>query len=311
MKGKKIVVAIGRNAFGTNLPEQQKGVAAAASAIVDLVEAKYQVVLTHSNGPQVGMIHTAMNEFAKNHSQDGFTASPMSVCSAMSQGFMGFDLQNAIRTELLNRGIYKPVCTIITQVKVDPFDAAFNHPMKTIGRILTKEEADAEVAKGNYVTEKGEGYQRIIASPTPIEIYEIDSIKALSDAGQIVIAGGGGGIPVLEQGTRLKGASAVIEKDATAAKLAHELDADALLILTATDCLLLHEKTEQEQPLSHVSVAEGLQILEEGGLSQSGGMPKLAAGIHFVTSGTDRKAYITSLPNALKAVQGKIGTVIE
>lgn len=311
MKNKKVVVAIGRKSFGTNLPQQQMGVAAAAKSIVDLVEAKYQVVLTHSNGPQVGMIHTAMNEFAKNHGQDGFTASPMSVCSAMSQGFMGFDLQNAIRSELLRRGIYKPVCTVITQVKVDPFDPAFNHPIKTIGRILTKEEADAEIAKGNYVTEVADGYQRLIASPAPIEIYEIDSIRTLSDAGQIVIAGGGGGIPVLEQGARLKGASAVIEKDATAAKLAHELDAAALLILTATDTLKFHEHTDNEQSVEHLTTAQALQILDEGGLSASDGMPKLAAAVHFVSSGTDRKAIITSTANALKALQGKIGTVIE
>lgn len=311
MKTKRIVVAIGRNAFGTNLPQQQKGVASAAKAIVDLVEAKYQVVLTHSNGPQVGMIHTAMNEFAKNHKQDGFTASPMSVCSAMSQGFMGFDLQNAIRTELLNRGIYKPVCTIITQVKVDPFDPAFNHPIKTIGRILTEEEAQMETQKGNYVAKKGDGYQRIIASPTPIEIYEIDSIRALSDAGQVVIAGGGGGIPVLEQGTRLKGASAVIEKDSTAAKLAHELNADALLILTATDRLILNEDSENAKELSHLTVQEAMAIIEDGGLSVSGGMPKLAAAVNFIASGIGRKAYITSLGNGLKALQGKTGTVIE
>lgn len=310
MKAKRIVVAIGRNAFGTNLPQQQKGVASAAKAIVDLVEAKYQVVLTHSNGPQVGMIHTAMNEFAKNHSQDGFTASPMSVCSAMSQGFMGFDLQNAIRTELLNRGIFKPVCTIITQVKVDPFDPAFNHPIKTIGRILTEEEAQTETQKGNYVTKTEQGYQRIIASPAPIEIYEVDSIRTLSDAGQVVIAGGGGGIPVLEQGSRLKGASAVIEKDATAAKLAHELDADALLILTATDNLILNKGTDQEQTLGEISIQEAMSIIEDGGLSVSGGMPKLTAAVHFITSGTGRKAYITSLDNALKALQGKAGTII-
>lgn len=310
MKAKRIVVAIGRNAFGTNLPQQQKGVAAAAKAIVDLVEAKYQVILTHSNGPQVGMIHTAMNEFAKNHSQDGFTASPMSVCSAMSQGFMGFDLQNAIRTELLNRGIYKPVCTIITQVKVDPFDPAFNHPIKTIGRILTEEEAELETQKGNYVTKTEQGYQRIIASPAPIEIYEVDSIRTLSDAGQIVIAGGGGGIPVLEQGTRLKGASAVIEKDATAAKLAHELDADALLILTANDNLIVNKGTDNELTLGQLSVQEALSIIEDGGLTVSGGMPKLSAAVNFVTSGTGRKTCITSLGNALKALQGKTGTII-
>ena len=310
MKHKRVVVAIGRTSFGTNLPEQKKGVTSAARAIADLVEARYQVVLTHSNGPQVGMIHTAMNEFAVNHKQDGFTASPMSVCSAMSQGFMGFDLQNAIRTELLNRGIYKPVCTIITQVKVDPFDRAFNHPIKTIGRIMTKEEADAEVEKGNYVVETSRGWSRIIASPSPIEVYEIDSIRTLSDAGHVVIAGGGGGIPVLEQGTRLKGASAVIEKDATAAKMADELDADILLFLSAREHIFLYEDTDKEVMLEKLSLAQAMDILDRGGLSQAGGMPKLAAAANFIAAGKERTAVITSIDKALDGVSGKTGTII-
>ena len=194
MKNNKIVVALGRNAFGETFPEQKANVAKAARAIADLVEAKYQVVITHSNGPQVGMIQTAMTEFARLDSK--YTVAPMSLCSAMSQGYIGYDLQNAIRTELLNRGIYKTVSTIITQVKVDPFDRAFNNPTKVIGRYMTKEEAEAEEAKGNYVVEEEKGYRRIIAAPKPMDIYEIDAVRALLDAGQVVIAEGGGGIPV-------------------------------------------------------------------------------------------------------------------
>ena len=165
------------------------------------------------------MIQTAMTEYSRLDAER--TVAPMSICGAMSQGYIGYDLQNAIRSELLGRGIYKTVSSIITQVKVDPFDKAFNNPTKLIGRLMTQEEADHEREKGNYVEyeEGDDGYRRIIASPKPIDIYEIDAIKALSDAHQVVIAAGGGGIPVLEQNTTLKGASAIIEKDYTAAKL--------------------------------------------------------------------------------------------
>ena len=241
MNNKRIVVALGRNAFGETFPEQQTNVKKAACAIADLVEAKYQVVITHSNGPQVGMIQTAMTEFARLNPDDR-TVAPMSVCGAMSEGYIGYDLQNAIREELLNRGIYKTVSTIITQVRVDPFDIAFSEPSKIIGRYMTKEEAEAEEEKGNYVTE--EEFRRIIASPMPIDIYEIDAVKALLDADQIVIAAGGGGIPVLQQGSHLKGASAIIEKDYTAAKLAELVDAETLLFLTAYDKLTIGKGTK-------------------------------------------------------------------
>ena len=233
MEKKRIVVALGRNSFGVTFPEQQTNVKKAAKAVADLVEAKYQVVITHSNGPQVGMIQTAMTEFARLEPEDR-TVAPMSVCGAMSEGYIGYDLQNAIREELLNRGIYKTVSTIITQVRVDPFDIAFSEPSKIIGRYMTKAEAEAEEDKGNYVIEEEPGkFRRIIASPMPIDIYEIDAVKALLDADQVVIAAGGGGIPVLQQGSHLKGASAIIEKDYTAAKLAELVGAETLLFLTA------------------------------------------------------------------------------
>ena len=309
MNNKRVVVALGRSAFGKNLPEQQHGVTIAASAIADLIQMKYQVVITHSNGPQVGMIHTAMNEFSQRH--EGYTPAPMSVCNAMSQGYIGYDLQNAIRTELLNRGIYKPVCTIITQVKVDPFDRAFNKPIKSIGRILNDAEAEEERKKGNFVTKEEDGWRRIIASPAPIEVYELDSIRILADAGHVVIAAGGGGIPVLEQGTRLKGASAVIEKDAVAAKLAHELDADVLLFLTSDEQITIHKGTDEERKLGHIHLEEAFQIIDAGLLSPNDLSPKLSAAAQFVSNGPNRIAISTRLDKAKEGIREKIGTFVE
>ncbi len=248
MQKKKLVVALGRNAFGDTFPEQQKAVKIAAKAIADLVEDDFDIVITHSNGPQVGMFHTAMTEFSRLDPK--YTVAPMSVCSALSQGYIGYDLQNILRTELLNRGIFKPVSTLITQVKVDPFDKAFSNPTKIIGRYMSEDEAELEKRKGNYVTyEEGKGFRRIIASPKPKDIYEIDAIKALLDSNQIVIAGGGGGIPVLEQGTNLIGASAVIEKDYTSELLAELVQADILLFLTGVEKVSIHYGTPNAQPL--------------------------------------------------------------
>ncbi len=309
MANNKIVVALGRNAFGATFPEQQKNIKIAASSIADLVEAKYEIVITHSNGPQIGMIQTAMTEFSR--LDPNYTVAPMSVCGAMSQGYIGYDLQNSVRSELLNRGIFKPVSTIITQVRVDPFDPAFHNPSKIIGRYMTKEEADMEEKKGNYVVyEEGKGYRRIIASPQPIDIYEIDAIKALVDAGQIVIAAGGGGIPVLDQRTGLKGASAIIEKDYTAAKLADMLDASTLLILTAGDNIILNKGTENEQILGSLSVAEAEKLIDENKLDALTTLPKIKAALNFVAAGSDRRAVITELTKAKEGVAGKIGTVI-
>lgn len=307
---KRIVVALGRNAFGETFPEQQKNVKKASLAIADLIQDKYQVIITHSNGPQVGMIQTAMTEFSRLDSH--YTVAPMSLCSAMSQGYIGYDLQNAIRTELLNRGIFKPVSTVITQVRVDPFDRAFNHPTKIIGRYMTKEEATAEEEKGNHVVfEDGKGYRRIIASPKPIDIYEIDAIRTLADAGQIVIAAGGGGIPVLEQNTRLKGASAVIEKDYTAAKLADMLDASHLLILTSKEHMVINSGQNNEQPVGKLSSNEALSLLDEGHFDPITTQPKMEAAVSFVTSGTDRTAVITKLDLALDGIHEKAGTIIK
>lgn len=308
MANNKVVVALGRNAFSDSFPKQQERVKEAAKAISDLVEAKYEVVITHSNGPQVGMIQTAMTEFSRLDTK--YTVAPMSVCGAMSQGYIGYDLQNAVRSELLNRGIYKPVATIITQVRVDPFDKAFNNPTKVIGRYMTKEEAEVEEKKGNYVTyEEGKGYRRIIASPMPIDIYEIDSINALLNANQIVIAAGGGGIPVLDQRTTLKGASAIIEKDYTAAKLADMVDASMLLILTSNDNVVVGEG-ENKQVLGELSVKDAEKLIEDGKLDQLTNLPKIQASLNFVEAKADRCAVITSLAKAKEGIALKCGTII-
>lgn len=309
MSKKRLVVALGRNAFGDTFPEQQKAVKKAAKAIADLVEENYDIVITHSNGPQVGMFHTAMAEFSRLDSK--YTVAPMSVCSALSQGYIGYDLQNIIRTELLNRGIFKPVTTLITQVKVDPFDKAFSNPTKIIGRYMTESESNEEKKKGNYVVqEEGKGYRRIIAAPKPKEIYEIDAIKALLDANQLVIAGGGGGIPVLEQGTVLKGASAIIEKDDTSELLAEEINADVLLFLTGIDKIYLNYNQADEQPLDTITLEEAKRYLNDNEFKAGSMLPKVEASVKFIESKPGRTAIVTHIDHALSALLGKTGTHI-
>lgn len=310
MPKKRLVVALGRNAFGDTFPEQQKAVKKAAKAIADLVEENYEIVITHSNGPQVGMFHTAMTEFSRLDSR--YTVAPMSVCSSLSQGYMGYDLQNIIRTELLNRGIFKPVTTLITQVKVDPFDKAFSNPTKIIGRYMTEKEAEDEKEKGNYVIlEEGKGYRRIIAAPKPKEIYEIDAVKALLDANQLVIAGGGGGIPVLEQGTVLKGASAIIEKDDTSELLAEEINADVLLFLTGVDKIYLNYKKADEQPLDKITLAEAKKYLSDNIFEAGSILPKIEAAVKFIESKPGRTAIVAHIDQAINAISGKTGTHIQ
>ncbi len=233
----------------------------------------------------------------------------MSICSAMSQGYIGYDLQNAIRTELLNRGIFKPVSTIITQVQVDAFDRAFSNPTKKIGRYMTEEEAAKEKKKGHHVIfDEGKGYRRIVSSPKPMKIYEIDAIKTLSEHGQIVIACGGGGIPVLEQGSVLKGASAVIEKDYTSMKLADQLDFDMLLFLTGVEKVSLNFQQEKEQMLDTVTFSQAEKYMESGHFSPNNMYPKVDAAAIFASSKEGRESIITSLEKALDSLKGRTGT---
>ena len=309
MKKKRIVIALGHEALGSTLPEQQKAAARTAKAVADFIREDYQVVITHSNGPQVGLIHTAMNEFCRLYPE--YTATPTSVCSAMSQGYIGYDLQNAIRTELLNRGIYKTVSTVLTQVVVDPYDEAFYHPAKVIGRVMTKEEAEEEEKKGNHVTEVEGGYRRIVASPKPMDIVEIDAISALSDADQVVIACGGGGIPVLAQNNRLQGASAVIEKDLAAGKLAELLDADMLVILTSVDKVCLNYGKEDEVKLDTLSLADAKKYLAAGEFGEGTMAPKIEAAIDFIGESAIRSVLVTKLNKVAGEITGGMGTLIK
>lgn len=306
---KRVVVALGHRALGTTLPEQKVAVKNTAKSIADLIEEGYQVAVTHSNAPQVGMIHTAMNEFGKTH--DDYTAAPMSVCSAMSQGYIGYDLQNGIREELLNRGIYRTVSTVLTQVIVDPYDEAFYTPTKVLGRYMTSEEANEERKKGNYVIEEpGKGFRRVVSAPHPVKIVELDAVNALLDAGQVVIACGGGGIPVLEQDNHLKGASAVIEKDLTAGKLAEGIDADELIILTSVEQVCINLGRPDEEKLGKITAAQAREYMEQGHFGIYNMLPKFQAAVEFIEKREGRSALITSFDKVSEGMKRNAGTII-
>ena len=311
MGKKRIVIALGGNALGKNLPEQYLAVQETSKAIADLIEAGNEVIISHGNGPQVGMIHNAMAAYSKTEpSHPAIT--PLSVCVAMSQAYIGYDLQNALKEELLNRGIKKNVATVITQVRVDENDPAFEHPTKPIGQFMTKEEADAAVASsGIQVTEDaGRGYRRVVASPKPAEIIEIDTVKDLLNAGEVVIASGGGGIPVIRQGNHLKGVGAVIDKDFASCLLAQQLNADFLIILTAVEKVALRFGTPEETWLDDISVEDAKQYMEEGHFAPGSMLPKVQAAVEFAESGDGRTALITLLQKAKDGVNGTTGTRI-
>lgn len=309
MAKKRLVLALGHDALGTNLPEQKNAVTKTAKAIADFIQDGWQVVITHGNTPQLGMIHTALNEFAKNH--EGYTPAPMSVCSAMSQGYIGYDLQNALRSELIKRGIYKAVSTILTQVTVDPYDESSYTPMKVVGRVMNAEEAKEEEAKGNFVVKEGDGYRRIVAAPKPVAIVEIDAIRALADADQPVIAAGGGGIPVMEQGIDLHGASAIIEKDLSSGLLAQELNADTLLILTSVEKVSLNLGQDNEEYLNTISVDDAKKYMADNQFAPGSMLPKFEAGISFIEKGDNRRTIITDIAHAKDGYFEKTGTIIK
>lgn len=309
MSKKKAVVSLGHDALGYTTLEQWDAVKVTAKALADLVEAGYQLTITHSNGPQISMIHKAMTELRRLYID--YTPAPMCVCSAMSQGYVGYDIQNSLKAELLSRGISKTVSTILTQVTVDPYDDAFYEPTKLIGRYMSSEDAEMEIKKGNYVQEEpGKGFRRIIAAPKPIDIVEIEAIRTLADAGQIVIACGGGGIPVIEQKHALKGASAVIEKDAIAGKLAADLNADQLIILTSVPSVYTGFGTKEQTPVSSLTIDEAQKLIEKGEFEEGTMLPKIEAAVSYLTSNQKGSVLITSLESVSDALKHRAGTVI-
>ena len=309
MKKERIVLALGGNALGDNLHEQMLAVKHTATAIADLVEAGHEIVIVHGNGPQVGMITLALEAAGKTEAKTPYI--PMSVCVAMSQGYIGYDLQNALREELDKRGIQKPVATIITQTLVDGDDPAFLDPAKPIGAFYTAEEAKEMQARGYAMKEDaGRGYRRVVASPKPIDIVEKDTVTALLAAGQIPVAVGGGGIPVrrMEDG-HLKGTSAVVDKDFAAAKLAEMIDADALIILTAVEKVAINFGKPEEKWLDTLTKSEADTYIAEGHFAPGSMLPKVQAALGFVQSGVSRRALITILTKAKEGIEGKTGTV--
>lgn len=310
MSKKRMVIALGHKDLGFTLQEQYQAVQHTAVRIADFVTAGYQLAIVLSNAPQVGRIHTAMKDLYENYGGQ-YERTPLSVCSAMSQGMIGYDLQNAIRAELVKRGIYKTASTILTQVMVDPYDESFYQPVKRVGKRMSEAEARQEEENGNEVTRLSDGsFQRIVPAPIPQAIVEIDAVKALLDADQIVIAAGGGGIPVMRQGTRLRGAAAVIEKDLVAGLLAKEIDADILLITTAVEQVSLHFGKPEEQKLFEMSTEEAKRYIADGQFEFRSMQPKVQAAIDFVASGNGRRAVITTQELAEKAVAGLAGTTI-
>lgn len=306
---KRIVLALGGNALGNTLEEQMQAVRTTSKAIAGLIEEGHEVVIAHGNGPQVGMINLAMEAAAKTEAKT--PPIPMSVCVAMSQGYIGYDLQNALREELLSRGRNVPVACLISQVVVDKNDPAFQNPTKPIGSFYTEQEAGEMRAKGIDVMEDaGRGWRKVVASPRPIDIVEKESVRALLAAGQVVIAVGGGGIPVTQEGIHLKGASAVVDKDFASCKLAEIIDADYLIILTAVEKVAINYRKENEQWLDNISLPDAQRYIDEGQFAPGSMLPKVEAAMQFAASKPGRTALITLLEKAQEGIAGKTGTTI-
>ena len=310
---KRIVIALGGNALGANLPEQMAAVQITARAIVDLIADGHKVVICHGNGPQVGMIQNAMTELTRSDPEK-YIPCPLSVCVAMSQGYIGYDLQNALREEMLDRGINKGAATVLTQVEVDPDDPAFLNPTKPIGSFMTEAEARHLEKERDYrvVEDAGRGWRRVVASPEPKAIVEIDTIRSLVNTDHVVVACGGGGIPVFPTGrNHLKGAAAVIDKDFAAAVLAKQLDADMLIILTAVEKVAIHFGRPDQQWLDRLTPEDARRYIEAGEFAPGSMLPKVKAAVDFAVSAPGRRAIITSLYKAADALKGLTGTVIE
>ncbi|AGQ38015.1 TPA: carbamate kinase [Mannheimia haemolytica] len=308
MSKQTIVLALGGNALGNNLVEQREAVAKTAKVIVDILQQGKNIVITHGNGPQVGMIQRAMDDFAKSSGDE----IPLPTSVAMSQGYIGIDLQNAIKYELVTRGIEQKVSTILSQIEVDPKDAAFQNPDKPIGRFLTKEEADELEAKGiRTMEDAGRGYRIVVPSPKPKRICELETIKTLVEAGHIVITCGGGGIPVVaDENGRLVGVNAVIDKDNASSLLAEKLNADYLVILTAVEKVAINWGKPNQEWLSELSTEQARQYIAEEQFAKGSMLPKVEAALKFAESGEGRRALITLLDKAAEGIAGETGTVI-
>lgn len=307
---KKIVIALGGNALGFTPSEQKTAAEKSAQIITDLIEEGHEILITHGNGPQIGMIHNSMDE-CKEFGDNPDEPFPLPSSVSMSQGYIGHDLQSAIYKELAYRAINKSVVTIITQVAVDADDPAFSHPTKPIGRFMSKKEAELAKSKGlDVIEDSGRGYRTVIASPLPKEVIEINTIKCLLDAGQVVIAGGGGGIPVVKHGDQLHGVNAVIDKDFTSSLIAKEIDADLLLILTAVEKVAINFGKDNVEWLSNINLSEALNYIDEGYFAPGSMLPKVRAAMNFVSSGENKSALITHLEKAKDGIKGDNGTLI-
>lgn len=309
MKEKVVVIALGGNALGYNYEEQRKAVEETAVIISDLMEEGYKVVLTHGNGPQVGMIQTAMDELIQMYPV--YSQVPMPSCVAMSQGYIAFELQRAMKVELTKRNIQRNVVSIVTQVGVDADDPAFEHPTKPIGRFMTKEEARILERQGQKCMEDaGRGYRLTVASPKPKKIMELDVIRRSIKEGDLVIACGGGGIPVIEKDGMLEGVNAVIDKDFASAQLAKEIGADFLVILTAVEKIAINFGKKNQQWLERMSLAEANTYIEQEQFAPGSMLPKVEAAMEFAASGLGKMALITLLGKAREGLLGKTGTLI-
>lgn len=310
MDKKKVVIALGGNALGKDIEEQKEAVAKTAKVIVDLAQQGMDIIVTHGNGPQVGMIQSAMDNLIV--MQQNYKQVPLPTSVAMSQGYIGIDLQNAIKYELLSRKIDGKVSTILSQVEVDKNDPAFKNPTKPIGRFLTKEEAQENEKNGiRCMEDAGRGYRIVVASPMPKRIRELETIKTLVGAGHIVITCGGGGIPVVsdEEG-RLVGVNAVIDKDNASSLLASQLGADHLVILTAVEKVAINWGKENQEWLSDLTVEQAKEYIAQEQFAKGSMLPKVEAAIRFAQSGEGRHALITLLDKAAAGIAGETGTVI-
>jgi carbamate kinase len=306
----KIVVALGGNALGKTPKEQMELVKTTAKPIVDLIQHGNKVILAHGNGPQVGMINLAMDTASKTAAAT--PEMPFPECGAMSQGYIGYHLQNAIREEILNRGMETPVATVVTQVVVDATDQAFQNPTKPIGAFYSEAEAQQLIKEKGFdmVEDAGRGYRRVVPSPLPVDVVEKETVRTLVDAGNVVITVGGGGIPVVQEGNTLRGVPAVIDKDFASAKIAEILDADYLIILTAVEKVAINFGKENEKWLDRLTLDEAQQYIEEGHFAPGSMLPKVKAAMMFAASKKGRKSLITSLEKAEEGIEGRTGTLI-